>query len=61
MLSLTTWCLLFFGPPNWTVNHVGSLAANLSVFALAFAIAWRISPWFLAALAVVSVVTSALI
>ena len=59
-LSLSTWCLVIFGPPSWTVNHAGSFAANLAVFALAYALAWRISPWLLALLAAISVVTSAL-
>lgn len=58
-LSLVTWCLVFFGPPTWTVNHAGSFAANLSVFALAYALAWRVSPWLLAALAAISVCWSA--
>jgi hypothetical protein len=59
-LTVIAWCLLIFGPPSWTVNHAGSLAANLAMFALAYALAWRISPWFLAILAAVSVVTSAI-
>jgi len=59
-LTLIDWCLVIFGPPSWTVNHAGSLAANLALFAAAYAIAWRISPWFLAILAGVSVVVSAI-
>jgi hypothetical protein len=59
-LTLIAWCLIEFGPPTYTHNHHGSLAANLTVFALAYALAWRVSSWFLGALAAVSVVTSAI-
>jgi hypothetical protein len=59
-LSVSIWVLLLFGPPTWTVNHAGTLAAHMAVFALAFALAWRISPWFLAILAAISMATSAI-
>ena len=59
-LSVIVWVLLLFGPPGWTVNHAGTLAAHLGMFALAFALAWRISPWFLAILAAISVAVSAI-
>jgi hypothetical protein len=59
-LTVIDWCLVIFGPPSWTIVPAGSLAANLSMFPLVYALAWRISPSFLAILAAISVVTSAI-
>ena len=49
-LGIAVWVLTMFAPGT-TVIHHGSFAINLTLFAMAFAAAWRVSPWLFAALA----------
>lgn len=46
LATVIGWCILDFGPPTWTILHVGTAVMVMLAFAGSVLAMWAISPWF---------------